>query len=800
MAKAQRAVVTGMGVVSPIGSGPEEFTESLLNGISGIRDVTQFDTIGLPNRRAAQVADSIVERNLDRDDILRYGDRYLQLALVAAGQALESAGLGANLGWSTSAAVCVGTCNGGLRTAEKLYRMLHHREEGDLDERMNLLFRYFALPRALATKFRIGGPNMVVTTACSSSTGALGLALDLVLSGRAELVLSGGSDALCYTTFAGFSALGAMAEKACTPFSNEPGLTLGEGAAFWVVESLELARARGVKIRGELLGYGLTADAYHPTAPEPRGMMACKAMRKAISCIGPENDNEPGYINAHGTGTDANDMSEARAIKRLLGPRAKNVPVSSTKSMIGHCLGAGGALEATASLLCMEQGKVPPTIGFDEPRPGLFGLDYVGGNRARKHDFTNFISNSFAFGGNNAVLFAGAYEKERQVSTGAKGRVVITGAGVTTPFGRGLEILANGIAREHGAVRIIDRFDTSESRYKAAGLVPRLDERRLAKRVNMKGFHPMSKYLALSCLEAMQDAGIRPSPSACADIGLVLGSLVGPSEERLMNSVWKQTASSVDIGGFASIVANSVSGEVSRALYLTGYNTVLSTGHHSGLSALIVAAQAIIQGRAGTLLAGGGDELFARYMANYDKVGYLPEPGFDPGEYGKIPLPGKKRILAEGAAAFMLEQEADALKRHVRPIAVIAGFGHTFEQGDFLSGTTQYQGIITAISKALDMAGLKARDIDLILTARQYNETDEREKEAIRQVFGHSFPVLDIVRKTGYSESVSVLWSLSAWFEKAERFNEPGRDEKRALVLGTSYYGNNLVLVVERFG
>jgi 3-oxoacyl-[acyl-carrier-protein] synthase II len=255
---------------------------------------------------------------------------------------------------------------------------------------------------AIAAVFACNGPRLTVSTACSSGANALGIASDWIRQGRAAAVLCGGTDSLCRMTYSGFNALQALDARPCRPFDvDRAGLSLGEGAAMMVLEDEAHARRRGARVLGELVGYGVSGDAHHLTQPRPDGAGAVLAMRRALENAA-VNADEIDYINAHGTGTPLNDVIETRAVKALFGGRAYRIPISSTKSAIGHTLGAAGALEAVASLLALRAGFVPPTVTLENPDPEC-DLDYVP-KRARAAELRTVLSNSYGFGGNNTSL------------------------------------------------------------------------------------------------------------------------------------------------------------------------------------------------------------------------------------------------------------------------------------------------------------------------------------------------------------------------------------------------------------
>ncbi len=796
----RRAVITGIGVVSALGHSPEAFLEALLEQRTGIKRVRAFPTEHFRSDFAGEIQDFSPETFVP--DALRdeWNDRYLHLGIAAALQAVSCAGLTGDLSDRPDLGLVIGTCNGGLKTAEKLYRILHGKESGCIDEKMNVLFRYFAAGRTLGSALGISGPMRVVTTACASSTTAIGLALDLIHTGKCNQVILGGTDALCLTAYSGFSGIKAMTTSITAPFSTtaEYGLNLGEGAAFWVIETPESASKRKAEIFGEIAGYSLSADAHHATAPDPKGDGAYQAMRKALDRAG-VSVQELDYINAHGTGTEANDRAESRAIKKLIADRS--VPVSSTKSYLGHCLGSAGILEATAALLCMNKDVVPPTLNFTQARPGCL-LDYVP-NTPRTKSYSTFLKNSMAFGGNNAAV---VIAKSGTVNPSAippdTGRPVITGCGAVCCLGLNLPDISKAVTAGKIGIQRITRFSTDQCKSHYAGLIPEQNWRRVDRRLNLSAMTPIARYGALAVKQALEASDQRMSPKTGKHTGLVLGVCVGPSEESLMDSVWSTADYVPDLANFSVIVANSVSGAVSRELYLKGYNTVLANGHQAGLAALIHAADAIRLGHEKCIVTGGVDELFARYFYNYDVVDYLAQ-GMEETEYGATRLPGQRRVLGEGAAMLTLETEKSSRDRNARILAAILGSASSFDAGPITPGTNAVTALIRAIELSIQRSNIRKEDIALILSAPQGNAFDERETIAVNTVF-HSNPppVRTTVFQTGYIESTSAVLNLALALNPDPlcpfpELREPGTHT--ILVLGTSNMGYNYSLVLEVF-
>jgi 3-oxoacyl-[acyl-carrier-protein] synthase II len=407
----KRVVVTGIGTVNAIAKDPRGFASALKNGVCGIGPITLFDTAEFRTHNGAQVNDFSPRALIPRGVSLKRMSRSDLMALVAAFQALAQAGLdpvpeaiGEEMG------VAIGGGAGGLLEAEDFFA--GYLRKGPARAHFSKLSPVSCASTAnhLATAFNLWGPKTTIMTACSSGATALGLARDLIASGAARAMIAGGTEPLCRMTFASFNALKAVDPVHCRPFSGDrEGLSLGEAAAILILESLAMAKKRGAPILAELLGYGVTCDAHHMTSPDLGASGAVRSMRAALADAGllPEAVD---YINAHGTATPPNDLMETRAIKEVFGERARRIPVSSTKSMHGHTLGAAGALEAVVSVLAITGGFIPPTIHHGTPDPEC-DLDYVtSGSRDIAPGVV--LSNSFAFGGNNTTVILGRFGRK----------------------------------------------------------------------------------------------------------------------------------------------------------------------------------------------------------------------------------------------------------------------------------------------------------------------------------------------------------------------------------------------------
>ncbi len=410
----RRVVVTGIGMVIPQGAGKDEVWKKICEGVSGVGPITKFDPTGFETRIAAEVRDFDPARFIDPKD-LRKMDPFIHFAIGAACIATEDSGIDFSKEDPERVGVIIGVGLGGLATLEQSFQVL--RDRGP--KRISPFFIPAIIPNEapahISIRFGLKGPNMAVATACASGAHAIGMAFRAIQYGDIDVAVSGGVEAtITPLAVAGFNAMRALStrndepQKASRPFDRDrDGFVIGEGGAVMILEELERAKKRGAQIYAELVGYGYNSDAYHLAAPDPEGEGAARCMLLALkdARLSPEDVD---YINAHGTGTPAGDLTETIAIKRVFGPRAYKIPVSSTKSMTGHLLGGAGSTEAVFCVLSIRDGIIPPTINYENPDPEC-DLDYVP-NVAREAKVRVALSNSFGFGGANAVLIFKKFE------------------------------------------------------------------------------------------------------------------------------------------------------------------------------------------------------------------------------------------------------------------------------------------------------------------------------------------------------------------------------------------------------
>ena len=404
----RRVVITGVGAVTPLGNTAEEFWAGLLEGRSGIGPITRFDAKDFPTRIAGELKGFDPLKYIDKKDDRKF-DPFLKYAVACATMAVEDAALKTDSVDPTRFGVLVGSGIGGLETLLGNYEVL--RTKGP--DRVSPFFIPMLIVNMASgvISMRLGakGPNSSVVTACATGNHAIGDATKIIERGDADVMIAGGSEAIIIPlTIAGFCQMKAMSTRnddptrASRPFDAErDGFVCGEGGGLVVLESLEHARRRGARIYAEVVGYGMTGDAHHMTAPDPEGDGAARSMSAALRDAALE-PSAVGYINAHGTSTPYNDKFETLAIKRVFGEHARKLAVSSTKSMTGHLLGAAGGIEAIATAFALHHGVLPPTINYEKPDPDC-DLDYIP-NQARKQEVEVALSNAFGFGGTNATL------------------------------------------------------------------------------------------------------------------------------------------------------------------------------------------------------------------------------------------------------------------------------------------------------------------------------------------------------------------------------------------------------------
>lgn len=650
----RHVVITGMGALSCAGMNLAEARENLIAGKCCLSPITDPRAASLRARFAGLLRSEHWRAQVPPE--LAGFDKHVAMAWVAAREALGSAGV-EPAQWGRRLGLIFSTCSGPMLLIEAHYERIVAGQPA-LTAAQLLAQRYHAGASVLARTLGIGGLTNTVVTACSASTAAIALAADLIRNGQLDAALAGGADAFALSTLAGFDGLKATSADQCAPFSKPPGLNLGEAAAFLFLESAESAHRRGARTRAELLGAGMSNDAYHCSAPEPGGRGLAAAMRRALRDAG-LTPNQITYINAHGTGTEANDKAECKAVQKVFGERAAQTPVSSTKSLVGHCLGAAGAIETVASIVCAEAGVLPPTASFTEAREGC-AVDCVPQAGRAWVGPRVFLSNNAAFGGHNAslALAVGDCASVQPATTGhasSNSAIVITGCGVVSSAGIGVDALVSGQSKpaQYRSVPLPSLPPV------LAGMVDEDAVIAFDRRLNLREMDRSSRFATLAARLAMREANFPQSPAALAELGLFLNLSAGPSwaESEYLTAYFANRQEVTQLAAFPYIVTCSVAGNVCRELRLCGHNVTLNGGPGAGLLGLPFAVSALRNGHAGALLCGAVDELSERILADRAMVGEFAADSM--------------RVPGEGAVVLMLETEAHARQRGARPLARI---------------------------------------------------------------------------------------------------------------------------------
>jgi 3-oxoacyl-[acyl-carrier-protein] synthase II len=673
----------------------------------------------------------------------------------------------------------IGTCNAGLLAGREWYwRREQHQEQ---EPALVLLVSPQAFSEALSGAFGLKGPVLSVDTACAASANAIGYASALIRSGQADAVLTGGADALSDILVSGFNSLESLSPKPAAPYSiDRTGLSLGEGSGMMVLMREDLAREHGATIHAELLGYGLSADGYHPTAPHPEGRGAARAIQTALAQGGVRPD-EVDYVNSHGTGTAKNDTAETAATKVGLGDDAAHrASVSSTKSMIGHLLGGAGAAEGIITVKAVEEQIVPPTANFTEPDPEC-DLDYTP-NEARKREIGVALSNNFAFGGANAsVLFARAGTRPEGPPVADPDRILVTGLAALTPAGTDLGALWEAYASgrdctvEEGGVRL-GRVDLTAGDF----MTPK--ER---KRVDRLGL-----FAVIGSRLALRDAGLELTDENRTRVGAIIGTGVGPMEsmEAFAAPVIVEGPTAANPAVFPNTVYNAAGGQVAIKIGALGSASTVTAGHGAGASALCYGFDLARTNHADAMICVGADTLTDAVIDGYRGLGLLAGAANGGGGFA----------LAEAGVAVVLERASVAQARGAEGYAEVAGCGITSDAAGIGQIDPEGEGIGRAMELALSQAGLKPEEVVAVWSARSGLElADAAEAAAIKRVFGDAeprvmAPKLTLGEPMGAAATMGLAIALTGWREG----HEEGSPKGPILVNGMSLGGTNFSIAL----
>ncbi|MGO9977019.1 MAG: beta-ketoacyl synthase N-terminal-like domain-containing protein [Solirubrobacteraceae bacterium] len=774
-----RVVVTGMGVISPQGATLEEFWDGVREGRVAIRKVEHLSMEGFRTALAGevQVLEPPEHEYLNPDG---FHDRAIDFTLRAAEEAMRNCGVGVGPVPPERWGVVIGTCNAGLLAGEEWWL---RRSRGERpDPRLVLLVTPQAIAEALSGAFDLKGPVLSVDTACAASANAIGYASALIRDGHADAVLTGGSDALSDILVAGFNSLESLSPEPARPYSiDRSGLSLGEGSGMLVLMREDLARERGAPILAELIGYGLSADGYHPTAPHPEGRGAARAIQTAMRQAG-VSPLEVGYVNSHGTGTAKNDPAETKATKVGLGDEAAyKTAVSSTKSMIGHLLGGAGAAEAIVTVKALVDQVLPPTASFTEPDPEC-DLDYVP-NKPRAASIDIALSNNFAFGGANAsVLFARAGARAQPPPAPHGDRVVITGLSALTSAGTELSALWAAFKQGRDCTATEDDAQLARVELTAADFLAPKERKRVDR---------LGVFSIIAARLALQDAGIELNDENRTRVGTILGTGVGPMESMVdfAAPVVQEGASGANPALFPNTVYNAAAGQVAIKAGTTGPTSTVTAGHAAGASALVYGVDLAAADHADAMVCLGADALTDTVITAYRELGVLA--GAAPSQNGG------GFALGEAGVALVVERLGNARQRGVRIYGELLGYGITSDARGIGRIDPEGAGLERSMRVALERAGVKPEGIVAVWANRcGLAVADAAEAKAIERLLGSDVPVIApkllLGEPMGAGALVCAALALAGW---------QARDTERSprgpvLINGMSLGGTNISIVL----
>jgi 3-oxoacyl-[acyl-carrier-protein] synthase II len=798
--------VTGLGLVTPVGCRPSVVLEAVLSGASGVREPRTFDPSQLRSRLAAEVRDFDTKLLFAERESFKF-DRATRMAAAACQDALELAGLtpGPEL---AQAALCVGVSGGGA-----FQNLPTLPDGGCVVSRRAALYHARNAPNfqttTLACLFGIRGPSFTFCNASISGAIALSFASTLLHAGRVELVLVGGSEALTLLNAVALDSLKVTSEQRCAPFSGAGGMTLGEGAAFFVLERREHAEARGARILGTLLGSAVSSDAVGSFLNNPHGRGLATAFRSALEAAGLEA-RDIGWIRASGTGSVAQDRAEALALKEIY-ENAELPAVISTEPIFGHPNGASPLLGFATALLCAGHGQVPPAIDMGPA---------VSRKEPERDRLAAIAVNAMGFGGGNAVLLTGhatghATGPARMRARAPLAKVVIAGIGVVTAIGEGLPTLrAALVTGRRGLSRVLtDRDEVQVAR------IPDDTQAQLDRRYDgARRRDKLRKYALAACSEALNATGCGANQSLGNRTALVLGLAHGPvgAQEALLLMLCKRPQTVATGRMLLEMSRFAVVSDLCTAFGVHGFSSSIAAGSASGLHALACAHELLrTDTRIDRVVVVAADELAPLYLNLCARLGVVASSKradfapYDPGSGGMA--------LGEGAVALVLEREEACIRRRGVCLARIASVTTNNDARGYFSSEPDGSGLASAIELSLKEAGRSARDIQVVYgSGKGLPIEDDRELAALERVFGEQMPRLGYLSGTlGVAESCGSLFAVvggvlslneGVVFPEAEagealpaaaRGAASRGDGRHVLVVATSEHGVNAALVLD---
>jgi 3-oxoacyl-[acyl-carrier-protein] synthase II len=662
----ERVVITGIGAVSCTGVDSNDFVEKVNKNISGIKPCTRYDMSKLRSQYVGEIDYAPLYEMLPNNDAI---EKTIYLAYFAAERAIADSGIDFST-LNKNTAIVIGSLFGGYNTSACVHdQFLKDYKLGDIDVGVLDYFSACSIPNYLAKKFGIKGAKIVVSNACASGGSAVGIAYDLIQSGLADLAIAGGADELNRLSLAGFNSLGALAVQNCTPYTNSAGINIGEGAGILVLERLSDAQNRGYTPKAEIIGYALNSDAFHVTAPDPNGEGAYRAMREIL-----ERNKIPieeiSYVNGHGTGTSANDTSEMKSVKRLFANSDAVGKLTSNKGVIGHCMGAAGALELFLSVRSITDHKIPPTYHTDVQKE-LPGISIV--KEVEDTPCTFVLSNSFAFGGNNVSVGISAPERfsvNQLDDVSLDDDVVITGVGCIgnkhASFEDYLHLLENNDIEFELNEGYGDKYSSAFN-----GVIPEYDYRRFMSPDFFRKTDFISKLSIVSSSSALKAAEIKVTRSNAERIGLVYGTGTGPMStiEQLNLSIIEKGLAGMNAFSFPNSVNNAAPGYISMNSGIKGTTITINSGGTTFVTNLLYGKLILLQNKADHVIITVSDDYNEIYHAAYDRLGVLNPCN----RVDKFFTNHNTLLLTPGSVSVVLERRQTAEARGAKIYAKVVG-------------------------------------------------------------------------------------------------------------------------------
>lgn len=777
----KRVVITGMGILSSLADNIADFRQALLNKQCGVADSQRFSQ-WFANARAAEVLHEI-DYSAIPDEILETQDNASLWAYKVSKDALTQAGLVDDQACLDNTGLIIGVSSAGT---EAFLPLFEQRIQDFSLKKAIYSGGFSSCCASVSTLLGLKGGTELVATACTASPNAIGIAFDFIQNGKNNTMLAVGTEPIYLPTFAGFYALNVMHPASCSPFSGRSGMSIGEGAGAIVLEEYEHALARGATIYGEILSYATSCDAYHETGPDPRASGAVQVMNKALQNAGITPD-QVDYVNAHGTGTEANDRIETLAMKKVFSD-IERIPVSSTKSFLGHNIGAAGIVELISCLVTLPQNNLLPTLNFTVPRANC-DLDYVP-NAFREKEVNIFMKNNYAFGGNNCCMIVGTKPGVVPPTTYSARRVAITGIGAVSAIGHSINDILEYVWSQKNAVELspVEFYEdtlaearelldvlketgqfTSQQNvpsfktFQVQNLEPRKHLRRYDPRKATRG----STFALISLVEALNHAQ-RKIRRDGEELGLVMGMARGPQETtyKYLQSL-KPDPRKVRTSEFPGSLMNAIATFCGISEGIKGYTTTLANGQNAALGALAYGYEMVRQQLQPQVLVGGADEYFpsmSLYMDAATKKIQMTSEACEYQIYGENP---QGFVPGEGACMLLLEDLEAAATRHIEVQAEIIGYGKSNSNSYFDTQQTaeNIHAMALAMQRALCDAGVTVAEIDLVCgTTNGAAESVQVELGAIHQTFQRENPRVPVVNYNaffGFVDSCAALLNLA---------------------------------------